>query len=143
MIDIKTAPYAALILRVAMGVMFIAHGLLKLLVFTPAGTAGYFVSLGLPEWLAYAVIAAELAGGLLLIAGIGVRVVSLALVPILAGASVLAHGGNGWMFANEGGGWEFPVFWGVALVVQAGLGAGVFAVPLPKATATPRAVAAE
>ncbi|MEM7709542.1 MAG: DoxX family protein [Pseudomonadota bacterium] len=143
MIDIKTAPYAAFLLRLSMGVMFIAHGLLKLLVFTPAGTAGYFVSLGLPAWLAYAVIAAELVGGLLLIAGISVRIVSLVLVPILAGASVLAHGGNGWMFANEGGGWEFPVFWGVALVVQAALGAGVFAVPLLKPTATPRAVAAE
>lgn len=143
MIDLKTAPYAAFLLRVAMGVMFIAHGLLKLLVFTPAGTAGYFVSLGLPEWLAYAVIAAELAGGLLLLVGLGVRLVSLALLPILAGASVLAHGGNGWMFANEGGGWEFPVFWGAALIVQAGLGAGVFAVSLPTSAASSRTVPAE
>ncbi|MEM9797328.1 MAG: DoxX family protein [Pseudomonadota bacterium] len=127
MIDIKTTPYAALLLRLSMGIMFIAHGLLKLLVFTPAGTAGYFVSLGLPAWLAYLVIGLELIGGVLLIAGIAVRFTSLALLPILAGASVLAHGGNGWMFANEGGGWEFPVFWGVALVVQSLIGAGALA----------------
>jgi len=127
MIDLKTAPWAALLLRTSMGVLFIAHGLTKLLVFTPAGTAGYFVSLGLPAWLAYLVIAAELAGGLLLIAGLRVREVALALLPILLGASILAHGGNGWMFANEGGGWEFPAFWAVTLVVQAMLGAGAYA----------------
>ena len=128
MIDIKTAPFAALLLRTSMGAMFIAHGLTKLLVFTPAGTAGYFMSLGLPAWLAYLVIVLELAGGILLILGLRVRETSLALLPILAGASVLAHGGNGWMFANEGGGWEFPVFWGAALLVQALLGAGAYAV---------------
>lgn len=127
MIDLKTAPYAALILRASMGILFIAHGLTKLLVFTPAGTAGYFVSLGLPAWLAYLVILLEVVGGLMLIVGLRVREVSLILLPILAGASVLAHGGNGWMFANEGGGWEFPAFWGAALVVQALIGAGAYA----------------
>ena len=141
MIDLKTAPWAALLLRTSMGVLFIAHGLTKLLVFTPAGTAAYFVSLGLPAWLASLVIAAEIAGGLMLIAGLRVREVSLALLPLLLGASILAHGNNGWMFANEGGGWEFPAFWSVALVTQALLGAGVHAVRLPRRTSSARLAA--
>ncbi len=62
MIDPRTAPYAALVLRLALGTMFIAHGLLKLLVFTPAGTVGYFESLGLPGPLAYLTMVAEIGG---------------------------------------------------------------------------------
>lgn len=127
MIDTKAAPYAALLLRVSLGVMFLAHGLLKLLVFTPAGTAGFFGSLGLPGFLAYVTIFAELAGGMALIAGLYTRWVSLALVPVLLGAVVLVHGSKGWLFSNDGGGWEFPVFWAVALIVQALLGNGIYA----------------
>ena len=34
------------LLRISLGTMFIAHGLLKVLVFTPAGTVGFFQSVG-------------------------------------------------------------------------------------------------
>jgi putative oxidoreductase len=136
MIDLKTAPYAALVLRVATGVLFLAHGLLKLLVFTPAGTAGFFASLGLPEPLAYATILAELAGGIALIIGFQTRIVSLALIPVLLGAAFTAHSGNGWLFSNEGGGWEFPVFWAAAQLVVALLGDGVHALKLPRTTSS-------
>jgi putative oxidoreductase len=119
---------AALILRVSMGVMFLAHGLvLKVLTFTPAGTAAYFESIGYPGFLGYAVIAAEVAGGLALIAGFKVRLVSLLFVPLMIGA-VLEHTGNGWVFSSPNGGWEFPVFWTVLLFVQSLLGNGAFAV---------------
>lgn len=132
MLDHTTAPYAALVLRVSSGGLFIAHGLLKLLVFTPAGTAGFFQSLGLPGPLAYGTIAAELIGGAALILGLQTRLVALALVPVLLGAAVFAHGGNGWLFSSEGGGWEFPVFWALVNLAIAGLGAGAFALTLPK-----------
>jgi putative oxidoreductase len=126
-----TTPYAALLLRVAMGVMFLAHGaVLKLGTFGLAGTMGYFGSIGFPPALAILVILAEILGGLALIAGIGVRLVSLALVPLMLGA-LLQHTGNGWVFSARGGGWEFPAFWTVALLVQAGLGAGAYAIRLP------------
>ena len=126
MIDVRTAPYAALALRLSLGVLFVAHALLKLFVFTPAGTAGYFASLGLPEPLAYLVIAAELFGGIALILGVYSRWVSLALIPILLGSIYVPHGAAGFFFSNEGGGWEFPAFWAVTLVVQALLGDGAF-----------------
>ena len=71
--DVATADYAALILRVSTGALFVIHGGLKLFVFTPAGTAGFFASIGLPGPLAYLTIAAEILGGVLLLAGLGTR----------------------------------------------------------------------
>jgi putative oxidoreductase len=62
MIDPRTAPYAALLLRVSLGALFLTHAGLKLFVFTPAGTAQFFGSVGLPPDLAYVTIAAEASG---------------------------------------------------------------------------------
>lgn len=118
-------PYAALILRLSLGALFLAHGLLKLLVFKPAGTVAYFKSLGLPGFVAYVTITAELGGAALLILGFATSLVSLALIPLILGTIFTVHGAKGWMFSNEGGGWEFPAFWSVALLVQALLGGGV------------------
>jgi len=119
-------PYGALLLRMALGALFLAHGLLKLLVFKPAGTAAYFRSLGLPGFVGYLTMAAEIGGGTLLILGIATSLVALALVPLILGTIYMVHGSKGWIFANEGGGWEFPAFWAVALVVQALLGSGAY-----------------
>ncbi len=127
MIDSRTAPYAAFVLRASLGVMFIAHALLKYSVFTLPGTAKFFESLGLPGPLAYATFFAELIGGALILTGLGTRWVALALVPVLLGAT-WAHAGNGWVFSAPNGGWEYPAFLAVAAVVQALLGDGKFAV---------------
>lgn len=128
MSDRILSDYAALLLRVSMGAMFIAHGfVLKVLTFTPAGTAKYFESIGYPGVFGYLVIAAEIAGGLALIAGFKVRLVALALVPLMLGAAQ-QHVGNGWVFSAPGGGFEFPVFWALALVVQALLGNGAYSI---------------
>ena len=98
------ADYAALLLRVSLGVMFLAHGLvLKVMTFGLAGTAGYFESIGYPALFAYLVILAEIVGGLMLIFGAYVRVVSLALLPVLIGAT-LEHLSAGWVFTASGGG---------------------------------------
>lgn len=125
MTQAQQADYAALLLRLALGVMFLAHGLLKILVFTPAGTVGFFASLGLPGWLAYATIVAEVVGGLLLIAGLQTRIVAVALLPILLG-SLWVHSGNGWLFTNANGGWEYSLFLSVSAVAQALLGDGAY-----------------
>jgi putative oxidoreductase len=118
---------AAFLLRVSLGLMFLAHSLiLKLMVFTLPGTAQFFVSIGLPGPLAYFVFAMEAVGGVLLILGIQVRVVSLVLLPVLLGAT-WAHAGNGWMFGYTNGGWEYPLYLSVLAVVQALIGEGAFA----------------
>lgn len=118
--------YAALILRVLSGALFIAHGLMKVFVFTIPGTVGYFESLGLPGALAYLTILAEVGGGLALILGIATRTVSLVLIPVLLGAT-WAHSANGWIFSSQGGGWEFPLFWAIVQAAIALLGSGAWA----------------
>lgn len=141
MIDSRTASYAALLLRVTMGVLFLAHAGLKLFVFTPAGTAQFFGSIGLPGALAYIVMLAEIVGGIALILGIQTRWVALALMPILLGAIFTVHLAAGFFFNNPNGGWEYPAFWALMLAVQALLGDGAYALRpsvMPSAAAQPR-----
>ena len=127
MIDHRTAPYAALILRVSLGVLLLTHGLLlKVFTFGLPGTVGFFQSIGYPGFFAYLVIAGEILGGLALILGVWTRWVALLMLPILIGAT-LQHIGNGWLFSAPNGGWEFPVFWTLTLIVQALLGDGAYA----------------
>jgi putative oxidoreductase len=124
--DARRTASAALVLRLSLGTLFIAHALLKYFVFTLPGTAQFFASVGLPGILGYVTFAAELLGGVLLIVGYRTRVVALVLVPVLLGATWV-HAGNGWLFTSPNGGWEYPAFWTVALVVQALLGDGALA----------------
>jgi putative oxidoreductase len=123
----RSIAYGTLLLRVALGAMFIAHSvLLKLLTFTLSGTTQFFVSLGLPAWLAYATFIAEVVGGVLLILGVQTRWVALALSPILLGA-VWVHAGNGWVFTAANGGWEYPAYLFLLCIAQAILGDGAHA----------------
>jgi putative oxidoreductase len=124
--DSTSTAYGSFVLRITLGVAFIAHAMLKLLVFTLPGTAQFFGSLGLPPLLGYAVFAAELAGGTLLVLGIGTRLVAALLIPVMLGAT-WAHAGNGWLFTSQGGGWEYPLFWTAATFAQVLLGDGAFA----------------
>lgn len=125
--QLRATEFAIALLRVALGLMFIAHSLvLKLFVFTLPGTAQFFVDIGLPTWLAYIVFAAEAVGGLMLVLGIQARWVALLLMPILAGAT-WAHWGNGWMFGYPNGGWEYPLYLTLLAGVQFLLGDGAFA----------------
>ncbi len=134
MTESRQTASAALLLRLSLGTMFIAHALLKYFVFTLPGTARFFESLGLPGFLGYVTFAVEFAGGALLLLGVQTRIVALTLVPVLLGAT-WAHAGNGWVFNAPNGGWEYPAFWTVTLVVQALLGDGTYALrpsrPLP------------
>ena len=125
--DYNAQDHGALMLRVLLGSVLLAHGLLKIFVFTISGTVGYFESLGLPAIVAYLTIFGEVAGGLALIAGLYTRLTALLSLPILLGAT-WAHAGNGWVFSNEGGGWEFPALLAVLAGVVALQGAGSYAV---------------
>jgi putative oxidoreductase len=132
---------AIALLRVSLGVMFLAHSLiLKLVVFTLPGTADFFVSIGLPGPFAYVVFALEAVGGVLLVLGVQARWVALALLPVLAGAT-WAHWGNGWMFGYPNGGWEYPLYLTVLAGAQALLGDGAFALSPSRALHSTRASA--
>jgi putative oxidoreductase len=109
MIDAKLAPYGIFLLRVSLGVMFVAHALLKYLVFTMPGFEGFLAKIGFPALLAWPIFLGELIGGLAIIAGFYGRWVSIALLPVLLGA-LAVHGPNGWLFTAPNGGWEYPAF---------------------------------
>lgn len=116
--------YGIALLRISLGIALLAHGfVLKFMTFGLAATAGFFESIGFPGWTAYPVFILETVGGLALIAGIGTRWVTLAMLPILIGA-LTVHTGNGWVFSNEGGGWEYPLYLIVLAIAQFLLGAG-------------------
>lgn len=126
MIDTRLAPYGALALRVALGLMFIAHAYLKIAIFTPAGFAGFLGKVGLPTFLAWPIILAELLGGLAILVGFYGRYVSLLLLPILLGA-LFVHAPNGWVFNAPNGGWEYPAFLALTALAHGLIGDGALA----------------
>jgi putative oxidoreductase len=126
MIDNRLAPYGVFVLRVALGVMFIAHAYLKFAVFTVPGFEQFLGSVGLPTVLAWPILLAEFFGGVAIIAGFYGRWVSVALLPVLLGA-LSVHAPNGWLFNVPNGGWEYPAFLAVAAFAHALIGDGAFA----------------
>ena len=128
MTDHRFAPYATLLLRCALGTMFLAHSIvLKLMTFGLPGTAAFFRSVHLPGWLGYVTFACEALGGFALVLGLQTRWVALALSPFLLGAVFTVHLKNGWLFEAPGGGWEYPAYLFALCIVQAMLGDGALA----------------
>lgn len=121
-----TPRYGIALMRIALGAMFLSHGLLKVFVFTLPGTAAYFQSIGFPGVLAYVVGPFEVLAGIALLLGFRTRIVALVSVPLLIGAASV-HFGNGWVFSAPKGGWEYPVYLIVAALAQGLLGSGAFA----------------
>jgi putative oxidoreductase len=124
---ITSTQYGATLTRLSLGIILLAHGLLKVFVFTIPGTIGFFESIGLPAIVAYLTILGEIAGGAALILGVYTRLTALLSLPILLGAT-WAHIGNGWVFSNQNGGWEFPALLAVLAASVALQGSGAFAV---------------
>ncbi len=106
---------AMTILRIALGIVFVAHAILKFAVFGMAGTELFFKAVGLWSWLAWPVTIIEFAAGMAVLVGFYARWASLALLPIMAGA-LGVHLPNGWVFSVPNGGWEYPAFLLVSLV---------------------------
>ena len=120
--------YGAATLRVALGLVMLAHAAAKFFLYTLPGTAAFFDQHGFPGWTAYPVFLLETVGGALLLIGWQTRWVSVALLPVMIGACFV-HAPNGWMFTAPNGGWEYPGFLILALAAQAMLGNGA---PLPQ-----------
>lgn len=127
MIDERTVPYAALLLRIALGMLALAHAGLKVFVFTVPGFVKYFAGLGLPEWFAYALLAFEILGGAALILGVFARWVALLFAIELAGTIIMVHAAMGFLFYNPRGGWEFPALWLVSAIALTLIGDGPYA----------------
>ncbi|WP_153110941.1 DoxX family protein [Propionivibrio limicola] len=119
--------YGIALLRLALGLMFLSHGALKIFVFTLPGTAGFFASVGFPGFFAYIVAPAEFLAGIALLVGFQTRLIAALTIPILIGAASV-HFGNGWVFSAPKGGWEYPVYLIVLAIAQVLLGSGAFSI---------------
>jgi putative oxidoreductase len=124
--DGQLQKYGALLSRLVLGAILLAHGILKLLD-VPA-TLAYFASLGLAPELAYLVAALEIGGGVLLVLGIQTRWAALVVLPGLLGATWV-HLANGWLFSSRGGGWEYPLLLALLAIGQVLSGNNTFTLP--------------
>lgn len=132
----KYEMYGPTLLRISLGIIFLAHSAyLKIIVFTVPGTVGYFESLGLPAVAAYATLIAEIVGGALLILGVAVRPTAAVLAVVALGATWV-HMSVGWLFTNEGGGFEYPLFLAIASIVQFLIGPGALRLRIPRLQGT-------
>jgi len=146
MIDARTAPYAALVLRLSLSFLFFAHVYRK---FAVIGFDNWWSRLvmkdGYPEWALYYTLAAEFAGAVLLLLGVYSRYVALFTLPVLLAVTHYWAVRKGFWFGD--GGAEFPLAWCMMLVTQAFLGDGAYAVRVPAlpwergwAAASPRTI---
>ncbi|HEV7825235.1 MAG TPA: DoxX family protein [Mycobacteriales bacterium] len=119
---------ALLLGRVAVGVVFLAHGWQKLFTNGVDGTAAFFAQAGIPLPTAAAWFAAlvETLGGAALILGALVPVAGLLLVLNMLGAFVFVHAGNG-LFIDKNG-YELVLTLGAAALVFAIVGPGRYSV---------------
>ena len=123
---VSASAWGLLLLRLSLGAMWLAHALLKPLVFTFAGTAQFFESVGIPGALVGPVFALEIATSLALLLGVYARQAALLSVPILL-TVVWVHAPNGWVHVAQGGGWEYPAFLTAMSIVQWLAGDGTLA----------------
>lgn len=116
-----------LLIRAAVGVVFVMHGWQKLALYGLAGTTGFLSELGIPMpgVNAAMLIGAELVGGALLVAGAGTRLVSLILAFTMAVAAIVVHASNGFFLPN---GYEFAATLGLVSTAIAFTGAGRYSV---------------
>ncbi|MEV4170059.1 DoxX family protein [Nonomuraea sp. NPDC049709] len=114
---------AALIARIATGVIFVAHGWQKWASGHGATTQGFRdMQIPMPELAAGYAMFVETVGGILLILGLLVRPVALLLLLNMLGAIAFVHGGKG--ILTEGGGWELPGALGALCLLFLALGGG-------------------
>lgn len=124
--------YTEFFLRVALGAMILPHGLQKTFGafggYGYTGTMQFFTeTMGIPAPLAFLAIAAEFAGGLALILGLGTRWAAILVGTVMAVAALTSHVQNGffmnWFGNQKGEGWEFhllAIAIALALVVRGG-----------------------
>lgn len=112
-----TDSVSLLVLRVALGIVILPHGLQKVFGWFGGwgldGTLGWFASIGIPAFLGILAIAADFAGALALIAGLGTRLAALGIGVNMAVAALVVHRSNGffmnWAGNQKGEGFEFHI----------------------------------
>ena len=118
------ASYGATLLRVSLGIVYVMHAYLALVINGPAGMIAYNVKAGipLPEIATWYLILAHGLGGILLVLGIYTRWAALANVPVMLGAIVFVHLKNGFWAHQQG--YEYVLVLLVSTVATAMIGGG-------------------
>ncbi len=118
-----TSHYHSLIaLRVTLAILFMAHAAVRVYLGTIPQFASFLTNKGFPfaTAMVWGITAYELLGGLLLIAGIYTRWVTIGFLAIAIGGIVIIHFSLGWFVGEHGtGGMEYSVLLAVALLVVA------------------------
>ena len=123
----KNLDRAALVLRIVLGAVFIAHGYQKVFGMGVLNVAGFFDTLGVPmagiagPFIAYL----GLLGGVAILLGGFTRVIALLLACDMLGAIILVHAKGGF-FAPKGIELVFGIF-GMAIALVF-LGAGAYSI---------------
>ncbi len=129
--------YGSTVLRVFLGVVFVMHAYLALVIFTPAGAAAYNAKLGipLPAVAAWFTILAHGLGGIMMIIGLWTRWAALANAVVMLGALVFVHLNQGFFIKAllvdgkpQPAGYEYVLTLVGAAIAQALLGSGALAV---------------
>ena len=120
----RLQPLALLILRVALGAIFIAHGYPKL-VKASGDMQQFFMQHGLPGQFVYVAGVLEVFGGGLLILGLFTRPAALLLAIEMGVAIWKVHSGRGIMAVHE---YEFPLALAAACFALAAVGAGIVSI---------------
>lgn len=104
----KTLDYGLLLIRLALGIIMVAHGAQKLFTFGYGGVVGGMTQMGLPlpQVSAALIIAAELGGGLLMLAGLLTRFAGAAFAFAMLVAATQVHLAAGFFLPN---GYEFTL----------------------------------
>ncbi|WP_335987371.1 DoxX family protein [Glycomyces sp. MUSA5-2] len=123
----RLQPIGLLIGRVALGVVFIAHGWQKWSTNGIDATAQGFEGMGIPAptLSAYFAATTELVGGFLLIAGALLPLVGLALAAVMLGAMYFVHLDGGFFSMN--GGYEYVLTLAVFAIAIGFSGGGLLA----------------
>lgn len=119
-------PLGLLLLRLALGIIFISHGYPKLI--HPSAMHGMFVQHGLPGYFVEIAGVLEVFGGGLLILGLFTRVAALLLAMEMAVAIWKVHSSGGYLAIHN---YEFPLALAVGCFALATVGAGRISVDSP------------
>jgi putative oxidoreductase len=113
----RLADVAWLLLRLAVGLNLVPHGMQKAFgAFDGPGMSGFAAALGkmgfaAPTLSAWLVMLTELVGGILIAAGLLTRPAAAALL-VFMGMAVMTHLPRGFFWTS--GGFEYPLMWGIA-----------------------------
>lgn len=120
-------PLALLLVRLALGIIFLTHGYPKLAK-PAAGMQAMFIQHGLPGYFVYVAGVLEVFGGGLLILGLFTRAAGLLLAVEMLVAILKVHSGGGILAVHN---YEFPLSLAVAAVALAAIGPGLISLDAP------------